>query len=112
VKGLTALLYRRFEMDFNLDRVGLDGRPQLAPRAGAVSFGIARHETASFARIILPNRLFCLTREASHGTLAKTISTKSPIQFHRELGHRRVDVGGSNRVRRDPPVCLRAGLGA
>jgi hypothetical protein len=31
-------------------------RPQFAPRAGAVSLGIARHETASFARIILPNK--------------------------------------------------------
>jgi hypothetical protein len=76
----------------------------LAPRRG-VSLGTSRHETASFAPIASPR-----SEEASHGALAKIISTNVSIQFLRRLDDRRFDVNGRARVYRPARVRLKSGL--
>ena len=75
------------------------------PHAGAISLGTSRHETASFAPIAsLRNE------EASHGPLAKVISSTVSIQFIRRLDDRRFDVNGRARVYRPARVRLKSGL--
>src|SRR5258708_16707430 len=72
----------------------------LAPRRG-VSLGTSRHETASFAPIASPR-----SEEASHGALAKIISTNVSIQFLPRLEDRRFHVTGPPLVSRPLPLRL------
>jgi hypothetical protein len=75
------------------------------PHAGAISLGTSRHETASFAPIAsLRNE------EASHGPLAKVISSTVSIQFIRRLDDRRFDVGRGAGVYRPARARLRERL--
>ena len=57
--------------------------------------------------------------EASHGALAKSVSTNIPSQLHRGMGNRRVDVSGGARGHRETrihlsrfPVCANPSVGS
>ena len=50
------------------------------------------------------------SKEASHGTLAKIISTNVSVQFLRRLGNRRVGVARGARVHRSARVRVESGL--